>query len=170
MTPRQREIRDTYRRIGSSRAAADELGVTRQRVEAVLDEIGEPRSPSPIESLVAANLRGIRRSRAQKRSVASIAAEIGLHVETLRKHLRRHDIDTSQLRKYDDAERAEWERLYLEEGKSSYAIARLLKVPRGTISSHIADRGIGRDRIEASRAALGLPPRKKSRGRVRARV
>lgn len=170
MTPRQREIRDLYRELGSSRAVAAELGITRQRVEAVLDAVNEPRAPSPVERVVEENLRAIRRARGQKQSVASIALEVGLHHETLRKHMRRHEIDTSQQRKYDEADHAEWERLYLKEGKSTYVIARQLGVPRGTISAHITERGIGRERIEASRAALGLPPKKKNRGRVRARV
>lgn len=170
MTSRQREIRDAFRRLGSSEATALELGVSRQRVDFVLRLLREPRKLSPLDDLVDANLDLIRRARASDTSLVSLGDRLGIGIKALRGHLRRRGIETSRRPKYDAAERAEWERLYLIERKSAYEIARMRRVPRASVGSHITARGIGRDCAEASREGLAAALERKKRGWLRSAV
>jgi hypothetical protein len=129
----------------------------------------EPRKLSPLDDLVDNNLDMIRQAQASDVSLESLGARLGIGIKALREHLRRRGIETSRRPKYDAAERAEWERLYLNERKSSYEIARIRRVSRASVGSHITARGIGRDCAEASREALAAPEGKK-RGRLRSAV
>ena len=129
-------------------------GLTQQRISQIVRKYGgkprsaRPRPPSPESKLIDSCRTEIEAEIANGKSVNEVARELGLADKTLHKNgVSNPGYWTS------DAEKREWERLYLDEGMSTSRIARHTGAPQSTITLHLKKRGLTRDPQVAARAA-----------------